>query len=100
MDEAGAGCFSSAAAKTDALRSRSRKKSGDPAQIMSHSAPEGLVAATSGRHDRRGITAPQNADHCGLAAGGVNTSGCRGFGCRTTLGAGRTSIGGGSGATC
>jgi hypothetical protein len=48
----------------------------------------------------RGITAPQNADHCGLAAGGVSTSGCRGFGCRTTLGAGRTSIGGGSGATC
>ena len=36
----------------------------------------------------------------GLATGGVSTSGARGLGCRATLGAGRTSIGGGSGATC
>jgi hypothetical protein len=35
-----------------------------------------------------------------MATGGVSTSGGRGFGGRTVPGAGRTSIGGGSGATC
>lgn len=42
-----------------------------------------------------------NAGHYGFATGGVSTSGGFSFGGRaTTLGAGRTSIGGGSGATC
>src|ERR1700736_4490870 len=41
-----------------------------------------------------------NIAHGGAAAGGVSASGGRGFGGRMILGVGRTSIGGGSGASC
>ena len=44
---------------------------------------------------------PLSADRYGFAPGGVSTSGGFGFGGRAvTPGAGRTSIGGGSGGTC
>jgi hypothetical protein len=42
-----------------------------------------------------------NGDYRGAVwTGGVSTSGGRGFGLATGPGAGRTSIGGGNGATC
>ena len=50
---------------------------------------------------RFGGPAGRKAGHCGFATGGVRTRGGRGFGGgRTAPGTGRTSIGGGRGATC
>jgi hypothetical protein len=43
---------------------------------------------------------PWNPYRGAVCTGGVSTSGGRGFGLATGPGAGRTSIGGGNGATC